>query len=324
MSGLKPCILERRILPKVWGGRALSRVLGLTLPPDEAVGETWELYDRADGSSRIRGSERTLRDLMLEDAPGLLGRGVWPTPQGYFPLLIKYIDAADKLSVQVHPDDETARNEAEDDTGKSEGWVVLGKGTGARIVCGVRPGVSREQLAAVAHTAAVEDLLCAFEPEVGQGIYGPAGTVHAIGPGVVVFEVQQNSDITYRLYDWGRPRETQPEQALRAVCIDAAGPAADDGAERIDDATEWVFRNRFFTTRRVQVQAPVSMGTEGTFKILNVISGRGTLGWHSGGAEPPLVLGLGDTVLVPAAANTTFLSPIGAMTLLVCGPGESN
>ncbi|MCA8955582.1 MAG: class I mannose-6-phosphate isomerase [Planctomycetes bacterium] len=316
LTELKPCVLERRILPKVWGGRALESVLDLRLPPGEAIGETWELFDRPDGSSRLRGSEVTLRELMEFDSAGLLGRGVRPAPGGYFPLLLKYIDAADRLSVQVHPDDLRAREEG--DSGKTEAWVVLHAGPDARIVCGLREGVSAEQLAAVAHTADVEQLLASHRPAVGDTFFVPAGTVHAIGPDVVVFEVQQNSDITYRLYDWGRPRETHLEKALEATRV---GPPEPGGRAQIDADTEWLFRNPHFTTRRVVVRNPASLGTEGTFKTLSVVGGRGTLGWHSGGAEPPLLLQLGDTVLVPASTGVVFLSPIGAMTVLVCGPG---
>jgi mannose-6-phosphate isomerase len=314
MPALKPCILERKILPKVWGGRALEAVLGLDLPGDEPIGETWELYDRPDGSSKLRHSDLTLRDLMLEDSTGVLGKGVWPTRGGFFPLILKYIDAADRLSVQVHPDNEKAPAH---DGGKSEAWVVLGKSGDARIICGLKPGVTHEQFAAVAHTSEVEDLLHAMEPQVGDGVYVPAGTVHSIGPGVVVFEVQQNSDVTYRLYDWGRDRETHVEAALD--CIQAeSNPVAQA------DAGEWVFRNPFFTTRRMTISTPATLGTEGTFKTISVIAGRATLGWHSGGQEPPLVMHRGDTALVPAATEVAYLSPIGELTVLVCGPGESN
>lgn len=315
MSDLKPCILERKPLIKVWGGRALTEVPGIELPEHEPIGETWELYDRPDGSSAIRGSDRTLRDLMLEDPEGLLGRGIRPTKEGYFPLLLKFIDAADKLSVQVHPSDDTA---PPGECGKSEAWVILGTSPGGRIVCGFKPGVTREQFAEVAHTDAVEGLLNKIEPDVGDAIYVPAGTVHAMGPGVVVFEVQQNSDVTYRVYDWGRPRETHVVQALGVANVEAE-PQINKNGER----DGWLFQNEFFTTRRMSVSSPATFGTEGTFKVLTVIEGQGTLGWHSGGQEAPLLLRVGDTALIPATVDVTFLSPIGRLTALVCGPGQS-
>ena len=318
MVDLKPYILERKILPKVWGGRALESVLGLTLPPGEAVGETWELFDRPDGSSRIRGSDETVRDLMMEHGPELLGRGVQATTQGFFPLLIKYIDASSRLSVQVHPNDEQARIAGEG--GKSEAWVVLATSEDAKVICGLRDGVTHEQFAAVAASQAVEELLQSFTPAVGDAIYVPAGTVHSIGPGVVVYEVQQNSDITYRLYDWGRPRETHVTKALEAVRTASITPQAD--TETDESESEWLFRNEFFSTRRLRVRSPGTFGNGGTFKILSVVEGRGTLGWHSGGVEPPIFIDQGDTVLVPAAMEVLFISPVNDLTVLVSGPGE--
>lgn len=318
MTDLKPCILERKILPKVWGGRALESVLGLELPPGEVVGETWELFDRPDGSSRIRGSDKTLRDLMVEHGPALLGRGVQPTAQGFFPLLIKYIDASNRLSVQVHPNDEQARSLGEG--GKSEAWVVLGASEGARIICGLKEGVTMDQFAAVAATEAVEELLHSLTPEVGDAIYVPAGTVHSIGPSVVAYEVQQNSDITYRLYDWGRPRETHVPQALEAIRGAAAAPPADE--DQSHPESEWLFRNEFFSTRRLRIRSPGTLGSGGSFSILSVVEGRGTLGWHSGGVEPPMLINRGDTVLIPAAMEVLFISPVGDLTVLVSGPGE--
>ncbi|MHC5071041.1 MAG: type I phosphomannose isomerase catalytic subunit [Planctomycetota bacterium] len=325
-TDLIPCILERKILPKVWGGRSLESVLGIGLPAGESVGETWEVYDRPDGSSAIRGSDKTLRNLMEQHQTDLLGRGVEPTPQGFFPLLVKFIDAADRLSVQVHPDAAMASAAAKAtgatgategnvaaDGGKHEAWVVLASGEGGRIILGTKPGVTQEELAKVAHTAAVEDLLHAFRPQVGEAIYIPAGTIHTVGPDVVLFEIQENSDITYRLYDWGRPRETQVDQALAATAQaqENSVPAGVQQAERIAGGGEWLLRTRHFRVRRFKTGVPATLGTEGRFKILTGIGGVGMLGWRSGGAHPPLHVRPGDTALIPACAETVFLSPSG-------------
>ena len=319
MPELVPALLERKILPKVWGGRGLERVLGLPLPAGEAVGETWELYDRPDGSSRLHGSEATLADLLREHGEALLGRGVRKGHGGCFPLLIKYIDAADRLSVQVHPDDAQAREQ--DDSGKTEAWVVLHAGPNARIVRGLQPGVTRTQFEAVAHTAAVEPLLHAFTPRTGDAVFVPHGTVHAIGPDVVLYEIQQNSDLTYRIYDWGRPRETHLQQALRAMLFDQP-PAATVTPEPIAGGGEWLIRHELFRVRRLPIEAPAVLGTEGICKILTVTKGRGTLGWRSGGRHEPLHLRPGDTVLIPAATGSVFLSPVGPLTVLWADPGE--
>jgi len=326
MPDLVPCLLERRVLPKVWGGRALERVPGIALPGDEAIGETWEVFDRPDGSSALRGSDRTLRDLMESSSRELLGAGIEPTPDGFFPLLIKYIDARDALSVQVHPDDEAAR--AENDWGKTEAWIVLDAGPDARIIRGFRPGVSETQFQQVAHTAAVEALLWSFRPEVGDVIFVPPGTVHAIGPDVVVYEVQQNSDVTYRLWDWGRPRETHVQQALAVTQVDAPAPT-DSGrpvlaAERIDDRSRWLVRTDRFRVREFTLAQGTSLPTEGSVKVLSLVSGHCTLGWHSGGEDPPLMLHPGDTALVPACCGDVFVSPVGGARLFWADAGEGS
>lgn len=318
MAPLRPCILERKLLPKVWGGSKLAEVLGIELPKGEAIGETWEVFDRPDGSNAIRGSEQTLRDLMQEDSVALLGKGVMATGDGRFPLLIKYIDANARLSVQVHPDAMQAR--AEGDGGKNEAWVVLHREEYGQIICGFRDGVTAERFAAVAHTSEVEELLAVHQPECYESFYVPAGTVHAMGPGVVVFEVQQNSDITYRLYDWGRDREVHVDKVLQVARVAPYDPRS-SGRQRINQQTEYLLRTPDFATCLTRVKSPCSIGSEGTFKILSVVQGQGTLGWHSGGTEPPLMFSQGDTILIPACAEVCFLSPIGDLELLVTGPG---
>lgn len=318
---LRPSLLSRKIVAKPWGGRALERVLGLALEPRVQVGETWEVYDRADGSTRMRTDGRTLAEWMAAEPQALLGRGVAATREGRFPLLIKFIDAREALSVQVHPDDTMAA--AAGDCGKNEAWVVLDAGADARIIRGVRAGTTREEFAAVAHTAAVEPLLASFRPSPGDAVRVPPGVVHAIGPDVVLYEIQQNSDITYRLYDWGRPRELHIEAGLRAARFDLpqettvvpspAGPGC-----------ESLFANEHFALHRLEVAEPITVPTEDTYKIATVVRGRGTLGWRSGGQDLPLPLGPGDTVLVPACTGNVFLSPVGGMTVLWAGPGGAH
>lgn len=322
---LRPFVLERRFVPKIWGGRRLGSVLQIDLPPGEKIGETWELYDRPSGSSRIQGSDRTLRDLMEQDPTGLLGRDVSPTPSGYFPLLLKFIDATESLSVQVHPDPTVTDGNA--DGGKHEGWIVLESSARGRLILGTRSEVTQEQFAQVAHTADVEQLLHSFRPEVGEAIYIPAGTVHAIGPELVLFEIQQNSDVTYRLYDWGRRRETHVARALAAVARArdnqaATVPAGVQKVEQIPGGGEWLLRTRYFRVRRFRPGTPVTLGTEGAFKVLTTLRGGGMLGWRSGGAHPPLQLRTGDTLLIPACTETVFLSPTGDWEFLWSDAGS--
>ena len=317
----RPLLLERKLLPKVWGGRALEDVLGLRLPLGEAIGETWELFDRPEGSSRVRDSSSTLAEIVGEDPVRWLGSGVAAGYGGRFPVMLKFLDTREALSVQVHPDDEQAR--VEGDGGKNEVWVVLHAGKNARIIRGLRPGVDLARFREGAHTAAVEPMLLSFTPRVGDTIHVPPGIVHSIGPNVVVFELQQNSDVTYRLYDWGRSREVQVEKAL-AVMRGDEGAAVDRPIvppQTLPDGGKLLITTKHFRLRRYDLARPYTLATKGQFATVTVVGGRGILGWHSGGADKPMQLVLGDTVLVPACVNEVFVSPIGRLEVLVSSPG---
>jgi mannose-6-phosphate isomerase len=320
MSPLEPFLLERIALPKVWGGRMLAKALGIALPPDVDVGETWELYDRPEGSSRLRGRTTTIADLMAKASEPLLGEGVPAAHGRRFPLMLKFLDARDALSVQVHPDDALAA--ADDDSGKNEACVVLHAGPGARFIRGLRPGVERARFLAAVGTPQLEELLWSFRPEVGDTIHIPPGTIHAIGPGLVVFEVQQNSDLTYRIHDWGRGRavhvqkaaaaaDAQPTPSARPVV--APTPLADGGAELV--------ATRDFRVRRYALKQRFELRPDGRFCTVTCVAGGGTLWWPAERVDGTLALATGDTALVPACCPRFDLIPNESMNVLVCDPG---
>jgi mannose-6-phosphate isomerase len=316
----EPLLFERLIVPKIWGGKALTEVVGIDLPPGEQIGETWELYDRSGSSSRVRGSDRTLADCM-RDPEALVGKGVPLAHGGRFPLLLKFLDAREGLSVQVHPDDEAAKLDG--DTGKNECCVILRAGPNARIVRGLLPGVTAAEFRQKAATAAVESLLCSFAPAVGDTIHIPPGTVHAIGPDVVVFEVQQNSDLTYRLYDWGRGRQVHVQKALQHTRVEPTPTLrpvvtpvrqADGGVQLIatDD----------FRVRRYRLTSALRLATDARFATVTVVGGGGVLRWNAGANQRELPLRLGDTCLVPAGLPAFELVATPALDLMVCDPGS--
>ena len=203
-----PLIFQPIYRPKIWGGRNLERLLGRSLPPGEKIGESWECADLANDHSVVaRGPAKgqTLRQLVGEWGPALLGRA--RLVDGRFPLLIKFLDACEDLSVQVHPPPDAPAELGAAST-KHEAWFVLDAADGAAIYRGLAPGVTVETLASIlaGHPETVPQYLRRIPVRRGDTYYLPAGTVHALGAGVVVAEVQTPSDITYRLYDWGRVR----------------------------------------------------------------------------------------------------------------------
>ncbi len=212
MSELYPLLLKPQFVERIWGTRDLSPLFG-PAPGEAPIGEVWLTGDENQvangalaGMSLAELCRRYGRELVGESAP----------QANRFPLLVKFIFPRDKLSVQVHPDDETARR-AGLPNGKTECWYVLQAEPGAKVGLGLKPGTTREQFAQAIREVRAEALLNWMEVRAGEMIYVDAGTVHAIGPGVVLLETQQNSDTTYRLYDYGRPRELHVEQGLAAL-----------------------------------------------------------------------------------------------------------
>lgn len=320
MSPLEPFLLERIMLPKVWGGRMLAKAPGIALPPDVDVGETWELYDRPEGSSRLRGRTTTIADLMATARDKLLGPGVAPAHGGRFPLMLKFLDAREVLSLQVHPDDVMAARD--DDSGKNEACVVLHAGPTARFTRGLKPGVDRARFVAAVGSSQVEELLWNFRPEVGDTIHIPPGTIHAIGPDLVVFEVQQNSDLTYRLHDWGRGREVHVQKAVAAAdASPTPGPRPVVTPTPLADGGTELVATREFRVRRYALKQRFELRPDGRFCTVTVVSGGGTLWWPGERVNGTLALATGDTALVPACCPRFDLIPNESMNVLVCDPG---
>jgi len=207
----EPLFVEAKLEPRVWGGRRLAGAFGRELP-DGPVGESWEIH----GDLRVIGLDRTLDQLVEELGSALVGTRV--DSSAGFPLLTKWLDCQAWLSVQVHPDDDLAREFTGDPRarGKTEAWYVHQAGDEAELIHGLAADVEAEQLR-MARGEAILPLLSRFVPRAGQLLFTPAGQVHALGPGTLIYEVQQSCDLTYRFYDWGRDRELHLEKAVDCV-----------------------------------------------------------------------------------------------------------
>jgi mannose-6-phosphate isomerase len=303
-----PLILEPIFKHKVWGGRRLER-FGKALP-DGDIGESWELADLGSTTPSGAGGEparsritngplagKTLHDALERWGGDLLGDRA-PTPAGDVPLLVKYLDAREHLSVQVHPSPAYAAAHADADL-KTECWYVLDAEPGSKIFKGVRPGVTREQFEhALRHdpTACVA-LLEAVDAIPGQLHNLPSGTVHALGEGVLVAEVQTPSDTTYRVYDWvaeyGRPlRELHIDQAL--ACIDF-GPAPDAVRPDPVQPRAHLLDTEFFSVDVVRASSPTSCQLDGCVVVMQ-LAAESTIN-----STEPVALNTGQTAIVPAA-----------------------
>jgi len=321
----EPLHLSRICVEKVWGGRALERVLGTPLPGEGPIGESWELVDRDDHNSTVadgRFEGQSLRWLMSNEREGLLGDAA-PSESDQFPLLVKFISAEQPLSVQVHPDETMAKKLGKGEAGKCEAWYILEAEPDSLLYLGLRPEVDATEFATAAGSCDVVDLLQTWNVEAGQFVWVPAGTVHAIGAGITLLEVQQNSDATFRVFDWGRvgldggPRKTHVDEALLAVSydIDTVGPTKPElEALEGDSRHAELLDCEFFRMDLIEVCGLVRRKSLRRPVVLVCVAGAGRI--LRAGSEP-LEFTLGDTWLVPAAAGDWTVESKGGECRLV-------
>jgi len=306
---------------RLWGGRRLADLLTAPLPVDGPVGEAWLLSDRDDHASRVADGPlkgRTIRQLLEQSPEQMLGKSAGHFRR--FPLLLKFLDAHEVLSVQVHPADGQTDLLPPGESGKTEAWVVLETGPRSRIYAGLKPGTTADALRRALADRTVANHLASFVPRAGDAVFIKAGTVHSLC-GVVVFEVQQNSDVTFRLYDWdrvdaktGKPRALHIDQALD--CIDFAQGAIDPTAPVVESTTP-VLRERLFDCEhfrlwRIRGEGPFTVGAAGAPRVLVCIDGAGQLEYDAG----VHAVGKGDVLLIPAVVGACAFRPRGAVTLL--------
>jgi mannose-6-phosphate isomerase len=220
---LYPLTFQPRFKERVWGGRELERLYAKNLPADKPIGESWEISDRPGDASIVANGPlagTNLRWLMENHTAGILG-GARPAAEGRFPLLCKILDAREKLSLQVHPPAGKARELRGEP--KTEMWFIADAAPEASLYVGLKHGVTRAQFEEKIADGSVADCFCRIPVKAGDAMFLPSGRVHAIGDGLVIFEIQQNSDTTYRVFDWnrvgldGQPRELHVAQSLASI-----------------------------------------------------------------------------------------------------------
>ena len=320
MSVLPPLTLERRLDSRIWGGHTLGAWLGLADAPPQ-LAESWQVYEQ----NRVAGGPhagRTLADVAHEHGADLVGTRSFARYGADFPLLAKFIDAADHLSVQVHPDDAYAHTveAATGFHGKTEAWYILRAEPGADLIHGLTRPSSRDELADALAAGSLLTLLRHIPARAGETIFVPAGTIHAINAGIMLFEIQQKSDLTYRVYDYdrrdaqGRPRALHLERALDVIGY-GEQPAGLVAPRRIDDARALLVTCPYFAMERWSLGAPLSAVTAPeSFEILTAIDGAAELAWDGGARR----LARGESIVLPASLGAYRLSPESSATLLRC------
>lgn len=312
----EPILFEPLFMPRVWGGRRLE-AWGKALPPGEVIGESWELADREDAQSVVAvgpWAGRTLHDLWVTERQTVFGTRGIASRAPRFPLLVKLLDARATMSVQVHPPAAVAG--ALGGEPKSELWVVLEADAGAHLFLGLRGGVARAELEERLQAGGdVSELLHRVAIRAGDAAYVPSGRVHAIGAGCVIAEIQQNSDTTYRVYDFdrpgldGEPRELHVEASLRSIDFSDAEPAllAPKATTLVDDEDVLV------AARLTLGDDPQPAAPAGECAVLCPLQEDLRLGTTT---VPP-----GRFVLAPAAAALTMTGRGAVLRALLPGPG---
>ncbi len=305
---------------RLWGGRRLENLLSAPLP-DGTIGEAWVLSDRDDFPSRVMAGSlkgQTIKELLAVAKEPMFGKLAEKFDR--FPLLLKYLDAREMLSVQVHPSDADKEYLPPGEMGKTEAWVVLETGPDSSINAGLTPGATAEGMRAKLANQTVEEDLASFAPKVGDGVFLHAGTVHALGGGVVVFEVQQNSDVTFRLYDWnrvdaktGKPRDLQIEQAI--ACTDFSKGAVSPVTPTVLSTTpvhdEQMFSGTQFELRRLQGDQPFEVGAPDEPRVLVCVEGSG----HVDYAGQSYAIDKGDVMFLAAALGVCTFKPSSQVTV---------
>ena len=306
---------------RLWGGRRLADLLTVPLPGDGPIGEAWLLSDREDHPSLVADGPlkgQTIGELLKQMPEQMLGK--LATHFTRFPLLLKFLDVQKGLSVQVHPSDAHKELIPAGDSGKTEAWVVLEKGPEARIYAGLKPCTTADVMRAAIASGTLSDHLASFAPRLGDGVFIRAGTVHSLSD-VVVFEVQENSDVTFRLYDWdnvdpqtGQRRPLQVEQAM--ACINFSQGVIGPVIPQIHDAKplpwERLIHCDHFGVWRVTEEFPFVAGAAGACRVLVCLEGEGELE-HAG---VNYRFDKGDVLLLPAVVGACSCRPNGTVTLL--------
>ena len=318
---LYPLLFQPVLKDYIWGGRNLSRLLGRELPPGKDIAESWEIAAHDNGDVTVINGPltgKTLSELSREMGEALIGtRGAWALVRHKFPLLIKLLDANRKLSVQVHPDDDYAKAHEGNELGKTEMWVILHAEEGASLILGVKEETTPERFRKDAETGRLENHLHEIPVRTGDFVCVPSGSLHAILEGLLIAEIQQNSDVTYRVYDWnrtgadGQARPLHLERAMEVINFQQIEPGLPD-ARRVsgegDDVQRWeLCRNAYFVVERVEMPP--------TIRFHDVCNGRSLQIW--GVVEGSATIeGGGENVDLPAVRFALLPARLGPYSLM--------
>lgn len=310
----------------VWGGEKIAPFKGIETD-QEHIGESWELSGVSGNESVVAEGPlagKTITELVREYKGALIGEKVYAATGDEFPLLIKFIDAKSDLSIQVHPNDELAAVRHNGSKGKTEMWYVVAADPGAHLLAGLKEAITPEEYARRVANDTITDVLADHPVKAGDVFFLPAGRIHAICGGCFIAEIQQTSDITYRIYDYGRlgldgkPRQLHTELAKDAIDYKVY-PEYRTDYQPVKNKEVEVVSCKYFTTSVYQLDAPLikDLSSIDSFMVVMCVAGSGSLSCHSERSEESLPIRQGETVLIPASATgVTFTPSAEGLTLV--------
>jgi mannose-6-phosphate isomerase len=315
---LYPLRFEPSFRRYLWGGRRLKTILHKPIGDGEDYAESWEIVDHGKDQSIVAGGPlagTTLHQLTQRYSEELFGSAQSPPS---FPLLFKFLDANQQLSVQVHPNDEQAARQQPPDFGKTEAWLVLHADPGSVVYAGLKPGVNRHILQRAIEEGTTERYMHHFEARSGDCVFIPAGIVHALGAGLVIAEIQQSSDTTFRLFDWnrlgpnGKPRDLHVEQALQVTNFEQ-GPVSPQRPQPTENPSRVrLVKCDYFTWDRWEFDGMRQLGGDGRSHILAIVRGAAIV--EGDPLKQPMTIG--QTMLLPASLGSVSVSATQPTTIL--------
>lgn len=321
---LYPLKFEKVFIEKVWGGREFEKSLNMTLPKDKNIGESWEVSAHPNGMGIVANGDlkgKTLQEILNEYKEKLVGEKVYKEYGNRFPLLIKYLDVNDRLSIQVHPDDEVALKK-HNELGKSESWFIMEASKDAKLIMGMKKGVTKEEFL---EKTAKNDFSGLFEEisvKKGDLIDINPGMVHASLEGSVLFaEIQENSDITYRIYDFdrvenGKKRELHLKEAADVIDFDARAVVINTDFSN-DENRKNIIKKKYYSIDKMKINEKFEDVNEKSMIIYSILNGKGKIEYTLNNEKKEVLIQKGETVLIPVGIDIELIGELEILRTII-------
>ena len=321
---LYPLKFEKVFIEKVWGGREFEESLNMTLPKDKNIGESWEVSAHPNGMGIVANGDlkgKTLQEILNEYKEKLVGEKVYKEYGNRFPLLIKYLDVNDRLSIQVHPDDEVALKK-HNELGKSESWFIMEASKDAKLIMGMKKGITKEEFL---EKTAKNDFSGLFEEisvKKGDLIDINPGMVHASLEGSVLFaEIQENSDITYRIYDFdrvenGKKRELHLKEAADVIDFDARAVVINTDFYN-DENRKNIIKKKYYSIDKMKINEKFEDVNEKSMIIYSILNGKGKIEYTLNNEKKEVLIQKGETVLIPVGINIELIGELEILRTII-------